>query len=250
MGRIEKTVFISYRRTNLPWALFVYQNLTISGYDVFFDYLSIDSGDFESVILDNIRARAHFIVILAPSALDNCNNPGDWLRREIETAIDEKRNIIPFMVDNFDFGSQAVKNALTGKLKILSTYNGLPIQNAYVFEAMERLRNRFLNKALSDVPKSILQVEARKTTEMQKAAANNAPLVDLEKELANVPIEALDLSARTWNALSRSGIKTVGDVLNLLKKDESIVASIRNFGESRLDQLRQILQEKGYLKND
>lgn len=50
-GRIEKTVFISYRRTNLPWALFVYQYLTIYGYDVFFDYQSIDSGDFESVIL-------------------------------------------------------------------------------------------------------------------------------------------------------------------------------------------------------
>jgi hypothetical protein len=77
-GRIEKTVFISYRRTNLPWALFVYQNLTIHGYDVFFDYQSIDSGNFESVILDNIRARANFIVILTPSALENCNKPGDW----------------------------------------------------------------------------------------------------------------------------------------------------------------------------
>lgn len=249
-GRIEKTVFISYRRTNLPWALFVYQNLTIHGYDVFFDYQSIDSGNFESVILDNIRARAHFIVILTPSALDNCNKPEDWLRREIETAIDENRNIIPFMVENFDFGSQAVKNALTGKLKTLNTYNGLPVQNAYVFEAMERLRNRFLNKALSDVPKATLRVDARKITEMQKAAANNAPLVDIEKELADTPIEALDLSARTWNALSRSGIKTVGDVLNLLEKGESAVLSMRNFGESSLDQLRQKMQEKGYWKDD
>ncbi|HET9912144.1 MAG TPA: TIR domain-containing protein [Anaerolineales bacterium] len=250
MGRIEKTVFISYRRTNLPWALFVYQNLTIHGYDVFFDYQSIDSGNFESVILDNIRARAHFIVILTPSALDNCNKPDDWLRREIETAIEENRNIIPFMVENFDFGSQAVKNTLTGKLKTLSTYNGLPVQNAYVFEAMERLRNRFLNKALSDVPKAILQVNARKITETQKAAANNAPLVDVEKEFADTPIETLDLSARTWNTLSRLGAKTVGDVLNLLEEGESGVPSIRNFGESSLDQLRQLMQEKGYLKDD
>jgi len=249
-GRIEKTVFISYRRTNLPWALFVYQNLTINGYDVFFDYQSIDSGNFESVILDNIRARAHFIVILSPSALENCNKPGDWLRREIETAIAENRNIIPFMVENFDFGTQAVKNALTGKLKILSTYNGLPVQNSYVFEAMERLRNRFLNKALNDLAKTTLRVDARKITEMQKAAANNAPLVDVEKELAETPIEALDLSARTWNALSRSGIKTVGDVLNLLETGESTVLSIRNFGESSLEQLRQLMQEKGYMKGE
>lgn len=248
MGRIEKTVFISYRRTNLPWALFVYQNLTIHGYDVFFDFQSIDSGNFESVILDNIRARAHFIVILTPSALDNCKKPDDWLRREIETAIDENRNIIPFMVEGFDFSSQAVKNALTGKLEILSTYNGLPVQNAYPFEAMDRLRNRYLNKALSDVPKAALQVNAQKITEMQKMAANNAPLVD-------TPIEALDLSARTWNALKRSGINTVGDVLDLLENGESAVLSIRNFGissldKSSLDKLRRMIQEKGYLQDD
>jgi hypothetical protein len=27
--------------------------------------------------------------------LDRLNEPGDWLRREIEIAIDEKRNIVP-----------------------------------------------------------------------------------------------------------------------------------------------------------
>lgn len=247
--RIEKTVFISYRRTNLPWALFVYQNLTISGYDVFFDYQSIDSGDFESVILDNIRARAHFIVILTPSALDNCNKPDDWLRREIETAIDENRNIIPLMFESFDFGSPTVKNVLIGKLKILSTYNGLPVQDAYVFEAMDRLRNRFLNKALSDVPKTPLGADAQKITEMQKAAANNAPLVDLEKELSETPVEALDLSFRVWNVLRRSGIKTVGDVLNLLEKSESAVLSLRNFREGSLDELRQMMREKGFLND-
>ena len=249
-GRIEKTVFISYRRTNLPWALFVHQNLTMNGYDVFFDYQSIDSGNFESVILDNIRARAHFIVILSPSALENCNKPGDWLRREIETAIDENRKIIPFLVENFDFSSQGVKNALTGKLTLLSTYNGLPVFPAYVFEAMERLRERFLKKSLIDVPTAVLQVEAKKITEMQKTAANQAELVDIEKELANTPIEALDLSQRVLDSLSRTGITTVGDVLSLLETGESAIISIRNFGESNLDQLRQRMKEKGYFKDD
>ena len=35
MARIEKTVFISYRRTNGPWALAIYQALTNQGFDVF-----------------------------------------------------------------------------------------------------------------------------------------------------------------------------------------------------------------------
>ena len=77
MGRIEKTVFISYRRVNTSWALAIFQNLTQNGYDVFFDFNGIASGDFEAVILENIRARAHFLVLLTPSALDRCAEPTD-----------------------------------------------------------------------------------------------------------------------------------------------------------------------------
>jgi hypothetical protein len=55
MARIEKTVFISYRRKNIPWALLVYKDLKEHGFDAFFDYENIDSGDFEQVILGNIR---------------------------------------------------------------------------------------------------------------------------------------------------------------------------------------------------
>jgi hypothetical protein len=69
MERIEKTAFLSYRRTNVPWALAIFQNLTFHGYDVFFDYNGIGSGDFERVILGNTKARAHFLVLLTPSAL-------------------------------------------------------------------------------------------------------------------------------------------------------------------------------------
>ena len=43
MGRIEKTVFISYCRANLPRMLFIYQNLTMSGYETIGKYLSIPS---------------------------------------------------------------------------------------------------------------------------------------------------------------------------------------------------------------
>jgi hypothetical protein len=57
MSRIERSVFISYRRsTGSAWALAIVQNLTHHGYDVFFDYQGIASGDFEQVILENIKA--------------------------------------------------------------------------------------------------------------------------------------------------------------------------------------------------
>ena len=188
MTRIEKTVFISYRRTNLPWALCIYQNLTMHGYDVFFDYQSIDSGNFENVIIENIKARAHFLVILTPSALERCKEPNDWLRREIENAIDEKRNIVPLMLENFDFGSPLAKQALTGKLSTLDTYNGLKVFSEYFFEAMDKLRDRYLKVEVSHIPiTSISDQKAREITESQKAAANEAALVEKEQ-----------LTAQSW----------------------------------------------------
>jgi tetratricopeptide (TPR) repeat protein len=180
MGQIEKTVFISYRRTNLPWALNIYQYLTYHNYDAFFDYESIDSGDFEQVILGNIKARAHFLVLLTPSALERCINPDDWLRREIETALDEKRNIIPLFLENFSFGSPSISKILTGKLAQLKSYNGLNVHTDYFQEAMERLCTRFLDvpldAVLHPVPHAVQEI-----VEGQKVAANKAAQVKQEE---------------------------------------------------------------------
>jgi len=173
MPRIEKTVFISYRRTNAPWALNIFQYLTQHKYDVFFDYERIPSGDFEQIILQNIRSRAHFLVILTPSALQRCDEPEDWLRREIETALDSRRNIIPLFFEGFNFNTSIIADKLTGKLALLRSYNGLDIVASYFPEGMERLRTRFLNVALESVlhPASRLAREAAKA---QKAAARSA----------------------------------------------------------------------------
>ena len=181
MERIERTVFFSYRRTNVPWALAIFQNLTQHGYDVFFDYDGIASGDFERVILGNITARAHFLVLLTPSALERCDSPTDWLRREIETGLDSQRNTIPLMLEGFDFGTPTIASQLTGKLAALKDYNGLSIPPAYFMEAMDRLRNKFLSVPLTAVlhPASVSALRA--ATE-QKVAANAAPVVQ-ENEL-------------------------------------------------------------------
>jgi len=65
VGRIEKTVFISYRRANFPWALAIYKELHHDGYDVFFDYLSINAGDFETAIIQMIGTFELSIFALA-----------------------------------------------------------------------------------------------------------------------------------------------------------------------------------------
>ena len=165
-GRIEKTVFISYRRTNFWTALAVYQSLRIEGYDAFIDYQNIRSGDFEKILIDNIKARAHFLVVLSPSTLERCINPDDWLRREIETALDEKRNIVPLTLDGFDFGNPEVVNVLVGKLSSLRYCNALRLLPDYFQEAMVRLRNEYLNIALKDVYIHPLSAETKDFTDL------------------------------------------------------------------------------------
>lgn len=187
--KIEKTVFISYRRTNAGWALAIFQALDAYGYDVFFDYLSIGSGDFEQAILGNIASRAHFIVILTPSALERVNQPGDWLRREIEYAIDQRRNIIPLMLEGFDFNSHGIKKYLTesDKLAVLQRYQALSVPTDYFLEAMERLRgDRFLNKPLDSVIHPATP-EADQAATVSQHEANAAP-----------PVTEQDLSAEEW----------------------------------------------------
>ncbi|MGW8144236.1 MAG: DNA-directed RNA polymerase subunit alpha [Anaerolineales bacterium] len=72
----------------------------------------------------------------------------------------------------------------------------------------------------------------------------------LTSEMIETPIENLDLSVRVFNSLKRTGITTVGEVIELLDKGDEAVMSIRNFGEKSLDELRTKMSEKGYLEDE
>lgn len=66
------------------------------------------------------------------------------------------------------------------------------------------------------------------------------------KPLYDKPIEELDLSVRVFNSLKRTGITSVGDVIDMLNRGHDAMLAIRNFGEKSLDELVEKLTEKGY----
>ena len=121
-------------------------------------------------------------MILTQTALDRCNEPGDWLRREIEIAIDEKRNIVPLLFKGFRFGNPSVSEKLTGKLKSLSHYNGLNVHEDYFDEAMHRLRTQYLNIPLNTVLHPV-STEVQKVVRDEQVAADKAleQIVDVKK---------------------------------------------------------------------
>ncbi len=76
------------------------------------------------------------------------------------------------------------------------------------------------------------------------------PQGTVNSEAAEMPIENLDLTVRVFNSLKRTGITTVGDVLELLDKGEEAILSIRNFGEKSLAELKEKMAEKGFLEEE
>ncbi len=76
------------------------------------------------------------------------------------------------------------------------------------------------------------------------------PVPTVNSEAAEMPIENLDLTVRVFNSLKRTGITTVGDVLELLDKGEEAILAIRNFGEKSLVELKEQMADKGFLDEE
>jgi len=71
--------------------------------------------------------------------------------------------------------------------------------------------------------------------------------IQLPPEKYTMAIEDLNLSMRAYNCLRRSGLMTVGQVL---EKSEEELLALRNFGRKSYDELREKLDEMGLLSAD
>lgn len=97
----EYKIFISYRREGgVDLARSIKQQLQILGYNnIFFDYNSIRDGVFNIQILDAIYSCDVFLLLLTPKSMNRCADKGDWVAREIRTALKYNRHIIPIIIE-------------------------------------------------------------------------------------------------------------------------------------------------------
>jgi DNA-directed RNA polymerase subunit alpha len=72
----------------------------------------------------------------------------------------------------------------------------------------------------------------------------------LPSELFDIPIEQLELSVRVFNSLKRTGITSVGEVVEMMGQGDEAMLAIRNFGDKSLTELKGRLAEFGYLPAD
>lgn len=66
-------------------------------------------------------------------------------------------------------------------------------------------------------------------------------------EIAAKPIDELELSVRVYNALKRTGISTIGELLDLMNKSGGNLTNLRNFGDKSMQELREKLAARGLI---
>jgi len=128
-------LFISYRRDGgYATARLLYEHFKNMNLNPFLDLEELRSGHFNFKLYGAIEESANFLPILSPHSLDRCENEGDWLRLEIAHAIEKEKNIIPIMLEGFEWPA-----SLPEDIASLPTYNGIKISREYFDASIGKL---------------------------------------------------------------------------------------------------------------
>ena len=138
-----KSIFLSYRREKgSKMARIVQSEIEKRGYPVFLDVDDLGPNQFDHKLLTQIELAPNFVLILAPGSLDRCLEKDDWLFKEIAHAIKSKSNIVPVMIDSFEYPA---KEGLPDEIKELIRHNSVIYSHEY-FEATFNKLEGFLIK--------------------------------------------------------------------------------------------------------
>ena len=93
-------IFISYRSEDgAQYARILQMQLEKTGYRVFLDYDELKRDRFGDDISLAIKSAPIFLMVLTPLYLERCKEDGNWIKREIDLAIEENRHFVPINPD-------------------------------------------------------------------------------------------------------------------------------------------------------
>lgn len=136
----DNSAFISYRRGDgYPWARLIWEDLQDRSINAFLDLESMrQAGRFDERILNQIAARPYFLLVLAEGSLDRCASESDWVRREIEHAIETDRTIVPLFIAPFET-SQFPSDLPAHISEALANSNGVTFYSQFLAAALDQL---------------------------------------------------------------------------------------------------------------
>lgn len=147
---MQYDIFISYRREGGDMlAHILYERLTEKGYTVFQDIEVLRSGKFNTELYEKIKSSKDILLILPPHALDRCENKSDWLRQEIECALENGKNIVPIMLRGFTW-----PETLPPSLEDVRYFNGLTASTEYFENFLDKIPEYLTSKPRKAQPKT------------------------------------------------------------------------------------------------
>ena len=197
----EKTVFISYRRdaTGKAFARSLKQELKHQGYDVFMDVDDMDSGQWEAQILAEVPKRAHFLLLLTPSALDRCTDENDWVRREFLLAFQHGRNIVPICEESVTLATMSA--ASPECMKEVFSYQIASIRHGSFESNIQTLISRYIPP--HQAPK---EAEIQPSVDIFHLPKPTTALIGRKTELAQLTTAFTDPNKRLAIIVAAGGI--------------------------------------------
>lgn len=160
--------FISYRReTGKELARLVYTELNkVRGIKTFLDIEDLGASKFDNQLRQKIKETPNFILLLTSGTLDRCKEENDWVRQEIALAIKSDKNIVPVMVEDFKFPSEA---DLPEDIRDIVKYNAVHYSTHYYSASIDKLLQYLINTECIDnnalLPKAAKEIQEQKDQE-------------------------------------------------------------------------------------
>ncbi|XP_072495864.1 NAD(+) hydrolase SARM1 isoform X2 [Notamacropus eugenii] len=132
-------VFISYRRSSgSQLASLLKVHLQLHGFSVFIDVEKLEAGKFEDKLIQSVMGARNFVLVLSSGALDKCmqdHDCKDWVHKEIVTALNFGKNIVPVM-DGFVWPDP---QSLPEDMQAVLKFNGIMWSHEYQEATIEKI---------------------------------------------------------------------------------------------------------------
>ena len=166
-------IFISYRREGGDiTAKLICEALKNRGYTTFYDYDALKGGVFDDQIRQEIDNCTDMIVVLPENALDRCQNKNDWVRQEIAQALSLGKNIVPVMLQGFEFPV-----TLPDDIDKLRFYNGVRFYMEFFDAVIEKIEEK-----LSPIPDKTDAAKHRKSHADPRSGSTPPPKPTVKPE--------------------------------------------------------------------
>lgn len=105
LPRLQTNIFISYRRATSQYfadKVYGYLQEQVAG-TVFYDRQTMHTGVFSDTLRRAVEACDVFLSVISAGTFARTHEPDDWVRREIEIALQHQKRIIPVLDETATF---------------------------------------------------------------------------------------------------------------------------------------------------